>query len=199
MFKFAAALLAKCSITCTPESSLLQALHDIRPHRGIHQPLKPLKRGELIADPIQGGRLLELSNHRLHRPDSELALLPLLLELGLNRCEFLPQPLVLGLQVLGPPGATCNLHILRGDLALEERDNGGGLLHQLVLEELSLELGLAVAKLVDEAEEVSDIRGAGLDLGAGTGEVSGEGGFGGSALARGGGRERRLGRCIVLG
>lgn len=93
------------------------------------------------------------------------------------------------------------LLVFGGDLRLEEGDNGGRLFKELVLQDLSLETRLTFLEVLDEADEVADVRRAGLDLGRGFGEVHSErareGGGGAGVLrgcrrrSRGGGLGRR--------
>lgn len=81
--------------------------------------------------------------------------------------------MILGLNLFHSLGVDFELSVPGDDLVLEYRDNGDGLLEELVLEEFGFEARLSLAEVLDEAEEVGDVvggTGTGLNLSGGARE-----------------------------
>jgi hypothetical protein len=72
--------------------------------------------------------------------------------------ELRAQPHVLGLQSRGGVLAFLQLAALRGELSLQEWDDGDGLLQDLLLQQLHAEARLPLLELLDGAQQVGDLR-----------------------------------------
>jgi len=79
--------------------------------------------------------------------------------------ELSAEARVLGLEPRQRVAASAEVAALGGELGLEERHDGDGLLEDLVLQQLGAEAGLPLPELLDEAGEVGDGGGARRRLG----------------------------------
>ena len=79
------------------------------------------------------------------------------MELGFQYLEIHSKLTVLNIEALEALLQELELVVIEGDLRLEEGDNGGLLLKELVLQVLSLQTRLTFLEIPDETDEVTDI------------------------------------------
>lgn len=81
--------------------------------------------------------------------------------------ELVPEPPVVCLHLFHFVVISFYQCVPGGNLVFEKGNDGDGFFEELVFEKLCFEARLSLAEVLDEAEEVEDVGGAGLNLSGG--------------------------------